>query len=241
MSLDLLACSEQPHLKCAFFPTSPAPPTVQLTNDSDWCGQPDGNWARCWQFEASKENKTGICGPSPGGGVTSRAAYNDLVAQMRAGTWQRDWFGTCNTSELVYTIKSACNYTDDNECEQDYTCRLRSDLPIEYGRCRMRDDLIWKEFFGSGSALFKATKAAMDECAAASSSLESCMAAGSLVSEPGAEVTLDPDKFSDVIDLVFIEEVTPGSSAAPGPVSSWPLLAAGVAVAMWMSSWVLLP
>ncbi|GLI61956.1 hypothetical protein VaNZ11_004519 [Volvox africanus] len=209
-----------------------------LTNDSDWCGQPDGNWARCWWFEAS--NETDICGPSPGGGVESRAAYNDLVAQMRAGVWQRDWFGSCDTAEVVYTIKSACNYTDDGECEQDYMCRLRSDLPIEYGRCRLRDDLVWKEFFGSGSALFNATKAAMDECAAASSSLESCMAAGSLVSEPGAEVALDPDKFSDFIDLVFIEEVTPGSSAAPSAVSSWPLLAAAVAAAMWMSSWVLL-
>ncbi|GIL75432.1 hypothetical protein Vretimale_8069 [Volvox reticuliferus] len=209
-----------------------------LTNDSDWCGQSDGNWARCWWFTTGSE--TGICGPSPGGGVESREAYDKLVAQMRNGVWQQDWFGSCETAELVYTIKSACNYVNDTECEQDYRCRLRPDLPIEYGRCRLRDDLVWEEFFGSGSALFIATKAAMAECANASSSPDSCKVAGSLAPEPGGEVTLNPDKFSDVIDLVFIEEVTPTSTAGPRAVPSLPLLAAAVATATWMSSWVLL-
>ncbi|GFR47457.1 hypothetical protein Agub_g9183 [Astrephomene gubernaculifera] len=186
---------------------------VVLTGgDNDWCGQSDGNLARCWWFPARNDSEADTCGPSPAGGVKDRDRYDQLVSSIRSGIWQREWFGSCPTSDLVWTIKSACNYTTPEDCAADPVCRLAPDRPAEYGMCRLRDELVWLELFGADSALFNATAQAMSECAAASSSLESCMAAGSL-GPPGGPVPLDASKFGDVVDLVFIEEVTPGSAA----------------------------
>ncbi|GLC35545.1 hypothetical protein PLESTB_000195600 [Pleodorina starrii] len=210
-----------------------------LTNDPDWCGQSDGNWARCWWYPARNDSEVDLCAPSRQGGVDSRHAYDELVAQMRSGIWQQDWFGSCPTSELVYTIKAACNWTQPADCAADPSCQLRPDLPIEYGMCRLRDELIWEALFGSGSALFNATAAAMAECAAASAAgPEACAAAGSLAPEPGGEVPVQSDKWSDLIDLVFIEEVTPGGAAAPPRPCAALLLLAGVLMVVVRSAMV---
>ncbi|EFJ49809.1 hypothetical protein VOLCADRAFT_89650 [Volvox carteri f. nagariensis] len=246
----------------------------KLTGDSDWCGQPDGNWARCWWFPARDgTDEEDVCAPSPQGGVESREAYDELVSQMRNGIWQRDWFGSCDTADLVYTIKSSCNYTTPQDCENDELCTARSDLPVEYGMCRLRDDLIWQQLSqsvrwfrgggllggervvdkvaaqrgrscGLGSELFEATAAAQAECANASTSRETCMEAGSWAPEAGGAVPLDPDKFSDVIDLVFIEEgaammgsgAPSAAAAALGAAAAVPIADAATAscnVAMW--------
>ncbi|KXZ49335.1 hypothetical protein GPECTOR_22g929 [Gonium pectorale] len=216
---------------------------VVLTGgDNDWCGQSDGNLARCYWFPARNDSESDMCGPSPAGGVASRDQYDELVASMRSGTWQREWFGECPTAELVYTIKSACNYTTAEDCEADPSCSLRPDLPVEYGMCRLADGLIWDALFGTESALFNATAAAMAECAAASGGLEECMAAGSLTrGSTGGDVVLDASgKFGDLVDLVFIEEVTPGA-AGPGarPPLRLALIAAGAALlaAPWLAAW----
>lgn len=186
-----------------------------LLRDSDECGQSDGNWFRCWWFPARTEEEVDVCAPSPAGGVENRDAYDELVAQMRAGVWQREWFGECPTAELVYTIRSACNYTSRADCAADPSCAPHPDpsTPPEYGACGLRDELVWDAIFGAGSALFNATAAAMSECAAASSSLESCMAAGSLAG-PDGRVPLDAERFGgDLPDLVFIEELQGGAAA----------------------------
>ncbi|PNH07759.1 hypothetical protein TSOC_005791, partial [Tetrabaena socialis] len=143
-----------------------------LLNDKDICGQSDGDETRCWWLEARGEEDTDVCIPSAGGGVASIDEYDSLVAQMRNGTMLAEWFGECPTSELVYTIKSACTYTSPVDCFLDPSCALNPAAPPEYGMCRMRDELIWEALFGAGSALFNATADAMAECDVASYSLE---------------------------------------------------------------------
>ncbi|KAG2438930.1 hypothetical protein HYH02_010724 [Chlamydomonas schloesseri] len=207
-----------------------------LTGDSDNCGQPDGDWARCWFFEAREEveGEVDMCGPSEQGGVADRDAYDELVAQMRNGTWEREWFGECPTADLVYTLASACPYPagqqGDADCRADPSCTLTPSRPTEYGRCRLRDDLLWGAIFGADSELFNMTNAAMAECTAASGSYDECMTAGSLAPGPGEPVPIDVDKFPDP-NLTFIEEVTDGA-AGPGLRVGGLLLAALLAVAL---------
>lgn len=68
-----------------------------------------------------------------------------------AGVWKEEWFGTCNTSDLVYTIKSDCNHNSPEECAADPRCRVRRDLPIQYGMCRLNDTLLWDAIFSTVS------------------------------------------------------------------------------------------
>lgn len=64
--------------------------TSQLTEDSSNCGQPDGDWARCWFFPARDdvEGEVDTCGPDEAGGVPDRDTYDSLVASMRNGERQ---------------------------------------------------------------------------------------------------------------------------------------------------------
>lgn len=74
-------------------------------------------------------------------------------ALTRAGVWQREWFGECPTAELVYTIRSACNYTSRADCAADPSCAPHPDpsTPPEYGACGLRDELVWDAIFGAVS------------------------------------------------------------------------------------------
>eukprot|EP00198_Chlamydomonas_reinhardtii_P004202 XP_001693538.1 predicted protein [Chlamydomonas reinhardtii] len=215
-----------------------------LTEDSSNCGQPDGDWARCWFFPARDdvEGEVDTCGPDEAGGVPDRDTYDSLVASMRNGTWERDWYGECPTADLVYTLASACPYPagdqGDADCAADPSCVLTPSRPTEYGRCRLKDDLLWDAIFGAGSELFNMTNAAMAECAAASGSYDACMAAGSLAPEPGAAVPIDDSKFPDP-NLTFIEEITDGA-AGPGLRAGGLLLAVLLAASLALMQGVLI-
>lgn len=76
-----------------------------------------------------------------------------LSPSRAPGTWERDWYGECPTADLVYTLASACPYPagdqGDADCAADPSCVLTPSRPTEYGRCRLKDDLLWDAIFGA--------------------------------------------------------------------------------------------
>jgi hypothetical protein len=80
---------------------------------------------------------------------------------LTAGTYERDWFGQCSTADIVYGIRAVCAYTSPDECAADSTCELDASLPVEYGMCRPRIDLLWALLSGS---VRRTTRAPAHDC-----------------------------------------------------------------------------